>query len=185
MLAYEKAYFDGMHCRVRGFKTLTLWVHHPGLRRMKRLASMEVDRENADNVELFFNIFNEALCEYTGDPTYKFNPAMFMTDAAGAIHQGLYRVFGESFLDRICTCQWHFKRCAWRQLIHIDENERASFRRAVFGICKAKTSHEYELYESLIEEICRRNHIIRWWNWWKVRRYHLVPALRGFGWTGN
>ena len=185
MLAYEKAYFDGMHRRVRGFKTLTLWVHHPGMRRMKRLASMEVDKENADNVELFFNIFNEALREYTGDETYKFNPAMFMTDAAGAIHQGLYRVFGESFLDKICTCQWHFKRCSWRQLIHIDEDERASYRRAVFGICKAKTNHEYELYEGLVEEICRRNHIMRWWNWWKVRRYHLVPALRGFGWTGT
>ena len=21
--------------------------------------------------------------------------------------------------------------------------------------------------------------------WWKVRHYHLVPALRGFGWTGT
>ena len=29
MLAYEKTYFDTMHSRVKGFKTLTLWVHHP------------------------------------------------------------------------------------------------------------------------------------------------------------
>ena len=35
MFAYEKSYFDAMHRRVHGFKTLTLWVHHPGLRRMK------------------------------------------------------------------------------------------------------------------------------------------------------
>ena len=25
----------------------------------------------------------------------------------------------------------------------------------------------------------------RWYNWWKVRRYHIVPAFRGFGWTGT
>ena len=33
MLAYEKSYFDAMHRRICGFKTLTLWVHHPGLRK--------------------------------------------------------------------------------------------------------------------------------------------------------
>ena len=29
MLAYEKSYFDAMHRRVKGFKTLTLWVPSP------------------------------------------------------------------------------------------------------------------------------------------------------------
>ena len=29
MLAYEKTYFDAMHRRVKGFKTLTLWVPPP------------------------------------------------------------------------------------------------------------------------------------------------------------
>ena len=185
MLAYEKSYFDAMHRRVKGFKTLTLWVHHPGLRRMKRLASMEVERETAENVELFFTIFNDALREYTGDPHYVFNPAMFVSDEAGAIHQGMYRVFGDAFLEKISTCQWHFKRCAWWQIIHIDEDDRATFRYAVNGICKARTNHEYELLEGLLDDICQRNKIVRWWNWWKVRRYHLVPGLRGFGWTGT
>ena len=113
VLAYEKTYFDAMHRRVKDFKTLTLWVHHPGLRRMKRLASMEVEHETADNIELFFKIFNEALREYTGDSTYTFNPAMFVSNEAGSIHQGMYRVFGDEFLEKISTCQWHFKRCAW------------------------------------------------------------------------
>ena len=111
MLAYEKAYFDGMHRRVRGYKTLTLWLHHPGLRRMKHLASMDVKRENAKNVELF-NLFNQALRDYTGDPNYVFNLAMFVTDEAGAIHLGIYNVFGDDILDKISTSQWHFKRCA-------------------------------------------------------------------------
>ena len=36
-----------------------------------------------------------------------------------------------------------------------------------------------------LEHICKKNNCICWYNWWKVHRYHLVPALRGFGWTGS
>ena len=108
---------------------------------------MEVARENADNVELFFNILNEVLHKYTKEVTYCFNPAMFVTDAAGAIHQGMHCVFGEDFHEKISTCQWHFKRCTWKQLVHVGEDDRVSFQRSVHGICKAKTNHEYELYE--------------------------------------
>ena len=35
LLSYEKAYFDGMHRRCHGYKSLTLWVHHPGMRSMR------------------------------------------------------------------------------------------------------------------------------------------------------
>ena len=48
-----------------------------------------------------------------------------------------------------------------------------------------KTAYEYELFANMLEEICEQNHVLRWWNWWKVRRYHLVPALHGWGWMGN
>ena len=185
ILSFEKSYFDGMHKRVRGFKTLTLWVHHPGMRRMKRLASMDCKRETQDMVALFFRLFNSALQDFTGDANYTFNPAMLVTDEAGAIHQGLHDVFGHDFLDRISTCQWHFKKCAWRQLVHVKEDDRATFRATVNGLCKASTAAEYELLAQQMDRICKRNNIIRWWNWWKVRRYHLVPALRGFGWTGT
>ena len=90
ILSYEKSYFNGMHKWVHGFKTLTLWVHHPGMRRMKRLASMDCKRETKDMVSLFFQLFNSALQDFTGDPKYMFNPAMVVTDEAGAIHQGLH-----------------------------------------------------------------------------------------------
>ena len=59
------------------------------------------------------------------------------------------------------------------------------FEPTINSLCKASTAAEYELLAALMDPICRRNKIVRWWNWWKVRRYHLVPALRGFGWTGT
>ena len=74
--AHEKAYFDTMHKRCRGFKTMILWTHHPAIRKMQRLASMEVERETKENVALFFRLFNEALAAYVGDPNYKFNPLL-------------------------------------------------------------------------------------------------------------
>ena len=36
-----------------------------------------------------------------------------------------------------------------------------------------------------MNEICKQNQIMHWWNWWKVGRYHLVPVLCRFGWTGT
>ena len=50
-----------------------------------------------------------------------------MTDKAGVNLQGLHEVFGEEFLDRINTCQWHFKECAHRQLKHVKEKQWKSF----------------------------------------------------------
>ena len=119
LLASEKAYFDGMHRRCRGYKTLTMWVHHPGMRRMRRLATMEVEKENTKMVTLFFNLFNKALAEHVGDKNYKFNPILIMTDEAGANLQGIKEAMGEDYPGKIVTCQWHFKQCAWRQLSKI------------------------------------------------------------------
>ena len=52
-LQSEPAYFDGMHKRCQGWKTLTLWVHHPSSRKLMRLATMEVQGETSDSVALF------------------------------------------------------------------------------------------------------------------------------------
>ena len=139
---------------------LTLWVHHPGMRRMKHLATMDCKWETKDMVGLFFRLFNSALQDYTQDPDYTFNPVMLVMDEAGAIHQGLHDVFGDDFLECISTCQWHFKRCTWHQLIHVREDDRASFRRIVNDICRATTALEYELLASQMDAICSRNKIM-------------------------
>ena len=41
-LMCEPCYFDGMHKKCSGWKTLTLWVHYPSPRKLMRLATMEV-----------------------------------------------------------------------------------------------------------------------------------------------
>ena len=90
---------------------------------MKRLATMEVEKENTEMVKPFFDLLNKALQEYISNPNYKFNPCMILTDKVGANLQGIKDVFGPKYLDRITSCHFHFKQCTCRQLHHINENQ--------------------------------------------------------------
>ena len=112
-LKFEPAYFDGMHRRVRNFKSLTLWAFHPGMRSMQRLAIMECPKENSYYVEKFFTLFNQALSEYLGEEGYKWDPAALMMDEAGCNFDAVGKVFGDDFrINKTLTCQFHFKQCA-------------------------------------------------------------------------
>ena len=145
ILMLEPAFFDGMHKCTRGFKTLTLWVHHPGMQRMRRLATMDVEKENKDMVVLFFQLFNKALAEYKGEPGYKFNPMMICCDEAGANWQAIREVYGKEFYkNKVAGCQWHFIQCAECQLHNIDPNKHKTFMDAVCALCKAATVTEYK-----------------------------------------
>ena len=98
----------------------------------------------------------------------------------------VYRnVFGDAFMSRVVSCQWHFMECAQRQLPYIGVNDKTTFMHYIRMICKAQTYAEYKLYSDGLEHICRKNKQLCWYNWWKARRYHLVPALCGFGWMGS
>ena len=66
-LMEEPAYFDGMHKRCEGWKTLTLWLYHPASCRLYRIATMEVKAEDTANCAEFWNVFNEMLREIKND----------------------------------------------------------------------------------------------------------------------
>ena len=110
-LQQEVVFFDAMHSCVKGYKTLTLWVHNPILVKLQWLATMEAPRENTESIEMFWKLFNQCLQIVSKDPTYKFNPCKFMFDEGGANFIGLENVFGEEVLRCVITCQWHFLQC--------------------------------------------------------------------------
>ena len=97
LLTEELAYFDGMHSRVKYFVTLTLWVFHPVMHGMKILAIMDAIKEDSDDLELFFILFNEALCDYLNDPEYMWDPHLVMMDEKGANFEAIEWVFGPEF----------------------------------------------------------------------------------------
>ncbi len=128
LLSQELCYFDGKVKRCKGFVSLTASVYHPMLRRLVPLATMECTGENTRTISLFGNTFNEVLKNESGNPNYVFNPRGWITDMAGANMEGIKTVFGTSAVDRIKTCEFHFKDCRNRQARKLDEGAKTEFK---------------------------------------------------------
>ena len=54
-------FFDGKAKRRNSFVSLTARVYHPIIRKLVALATMECEKEDACNMQLFWNCFNEVL----------------------------------------------------------------------------------------------------------------------------
>ena len=117
----EVVYFDGMHKRCSGFKTLTLWVLQIVMRKLTNLATMEVKREDTTCCSLFWEILNTMLSEVKNEEGYKFNPKMFIVDEAGAVAAGIRNVFGEAGYRKTRSCHFHFKQNLERALNNVPE----------------------------------------------------------------
>ena len=74
LLQTENAYFDATHSCVHGFKTIGLWLVHPAMLQILRLASMEIRSENYIEISQFFTLFNRICAQVKEEPGYKFNP---------------------------------------------------------------------------------------------------------------
>ena len=184
ILSFEHAYMDAMHNRVNGYKTLTLWMYHPGMKRVLNLAIMECERENTEMVSLFLHKFNEALADYKQDPNYTFNPYGIMCDENAANQLAIEKVYGKDFLVRVVTCQWHFKQCAMRQLHDVHVMERETFKEYVNKLCYCYTVADYKRIRAALENLATRNNILNWWQWWDAQKFHIVPTFRGFNISG-
>ena len=57
----EEAYLDGMHSRMKGYKSSSLWTYHAGMNRVICLATMEAEKEDTECLTLFLNLFNSVL----------------------------------------------------------------------------------------------------------------------------
>ena len=73
----EEAYFDGCHSWCVGYKTLALFVYHPAMQHILKLATMEVKNESKHEITVFWELFNEILSDIKGR-YYKFYPRAIM-----------------------------------------------------------------------------------------------------------
>ena len=183
-LMEEPAYFDGMHRRCEGWKTLTLWLFHPGSRRLNRIATMEVKGETSDNCAKFWEILNEMLSEISGIENYKFNPKMFITDEAGANFNGILSVFGQTGINKAFTCQFHFKQSLEKMVTKFppELNElKGEFELLMMQLLTVPTLSEYQEMKTRIKVISSLVPAIQGQvEWWLARRYNIFPVFRGF-----
>ena len=184
VLKHEPCYFDGMHQRCQGWKTLTLWVYHKNPCRLYRLATMEVKGETSKSVAKFWEIWNELLASVKGEPGYKFNPTQFVTDEAGANFNGLKAVYGEQVLNRVITCQFHFIQCLNRLLLKFPQELpelKSEFEELMLQLLTCTTLQEYnDIKERLLGISALVPQVQGGLDWWLARRFHLFPIFRGF-----
>jgi hypothetical protein len=173
----ETLYFDGMHKRVRGYTTLTLWVFHPSLRKLLRLATMEVKGENTANIASFFQTVDRMLTDICGVP-HRFKPSQILVDENGANFKAIKEVYGA---QKVYGCQFHFMNNAQLRARMLSAEHEAKFMEVCSNMCEVAT---FDRYMELTDEIVRladgNNEIIKWFDWWDLRRYHLFPAFRGY-----
>ena len=183
-LREEPVYCDTMHSRVQNYKNITAWVKNPITRAVMRIATMEVMNEDTPTMTLFFTLLNEVLQKVSGKPNYKFNPSHFYVNEAGANKNAIARVFGKAALERTVTCQWHFLQCVRAKAMYVKESHRKTFRKLCKRLIRATTKSEYESISTALRTICEKSGILDWFLWWDERKFHIVPAFRGFNLSG-
>ncbi len=85
-------------------------MYHPLLCKQSPLAVMDCEAENTENIAIFWQIFNECLRKESGNKDIVFNPQAFCLDMAGCNREAGVRVFGEQFINKVKSCEFHFKQ---------------------------------------------------------------------------
>ena len=182
ILQQENTYVGVTHTHVHGFKSLGLWLYHPILRKIIRLASMDIRTENTKDIALCFTMFNEILQKVTGKPNYKFNPRYTMYNGGGANHKAIKYVYGEEFAKaRVVVCQWHFRRNATKKARSMPEDMQDIFNKTCEKLCKSTTTtSQYNLLKEQLEELAKKHTTLNpWIQWWHVCRSHIFAPFRG------
>ena len=180
-LQQEDAFFDGCHSRCTGFISLGLWVQHPSMRCVIRLASMEVRSEATEDIAIFFKLINEML-QIVGkkEKGYKFNPRYILCDEAGGNIRGIKEALGLEFAaTRVVTCQWHFMNKVNERIQKIGEDFQEEFVTSAGQLCRVQSVAEFELLFSRMREIVAKfPEFGTSLDWYYARRFHLFPAFR-------
>ena len=186
LLQLENAYFDATHTRVYGFKSLGMWLLHPAMRKMLRLASMEIRSENYRDIALFLTLFNEILATVKNQPGYKFNPRYFVCDEAGANYKAIAEVYGAEFAaTRVRGCQWHFKSDVKKHVSKLQPSDQETFVQTCNSLCDVTTVSDYNRLKQVLDSLADRNPEIKpFLLYWDPRKSHIFKPFRGGGLLG-
>ena len=143
-LENEHCFFDGKSKKLKYFKTLTLSVYHPLLRKQVPLAVMDCPSEDTPNVQLFFELVNKRIQKVSGNSTAVFDPLGISSDMAGCIRLGLINVFGSNFLKKFTAFELHSKNCRNRHRMRLNTaEEKERFTCLTNALFDAVTKNAY------------------------------------------
>ena len=180
----EYCFLDVKHNRCAGFKTFSIHVYHPMLRRLVTLATMECEDETTKTLTKFWLLFNEVLAKVSGDNKKMFNPTGWMADEAGANWAAICSVYGKESFNRTVGCQFHFKQSVNHHANQLGSSKSTvQLKKLSNDLMQATTPSLYKkCVEALKDFICkkpnRRNFLNTWLEWWHHRRFHIFKAFR-------
>jgi hypothetical protein len=176
VLCNEFAHVDATHTRCRGFKSVTLWTYHPVMRKLLRLVVMDVEKEDSENLQKFWELLNEMLFSLFGK---KFNPAGFVADEHHANWISINKVFGSDVLQRVVSCEFHFKQSLQRHSKRIKGVAADSFIRLGENMLTASSLLEFEAACSELKKFIDDYPMFSdWYSWWYQRRTHIFRAFK-------
>ena len=184
ILSKEYCYMDVKHNRCHGFKTFSIHVYHPLLRKVITLATMECEKETTKTFTTFWNLFNEALKKVSLDSKVVFNPFGWMGDEAGANWTALAVVFGEDAINRTLGCQFHFKQSVNRHANKLNSDKsKAKLKQLADSLMRSATPSLYtkclqKITDFISEKPHKRSFLTHWLEWWDQRRFHVFNAFR-------
>jgi hypothetical protein len=183
VLSTEYAYVDATHTRVRHFKTLTLWTYHSVMRKLLRLAIMEIEEENSDNLCKFWQMFNSMLAEVSGNEQYLFNPCGFVAAEHHANWQSIQLIFGNDAVSRTVSCEFHYKQSVHRHARMLGANEAAEkFVKLAELILTAVTVTAFDgACSEMTLFVTQYKELEDWYKWWHKRRTHMFRAFKPAG----
>ena len=186
ILQLENAYFDATHTWVYGFKTFTMWLIHPAMKQILRLASMELHSENYLDISLFLHLFNEMLVEISNRPGCKFNPRYFVCDEGGANYKAVLEVYGEDFVrHRVKGSQWHFKSDVKNHINKVGPSHRERFAEICTEMCHITTVSAFnDLLTELKLIVDLYSELQGFVKYWDLRKTHVFAPFRGGGLPG-
>lgn len=125
-LQQQVAILDGLHSHVKSYITLTLWVYNAVTLVLFRLATMESESEDTQNISTFLQVFNDMLYEESGKADFVWCPWGFMTDENGANKIALGNVFRPDMRKEVFPANGTFhsvciNNCAKPQIHYIKD----------------------------------------------------------------
>ena len=78
------------------------------------------------------------------DENYVFNPRGWVTDMVGSNMEGLERAIGPDALNKLKTCEFHFKGCRSRQARKSNDHDRRNFKDLCNALLEAESPTAYE-----------------------------------------
>lgn len=163
------------------FLTLTASTYHPILKKQIPLAIMETEKEDSENIELFWKLFYETIKKGADDKAISFNPTGWCTDMTGANMNGIKRVFGDDDLSHIKLCEFHFKESRNRMARRLSAEVGDEFKKLCQNLLETNLKENYitakDALEAFIDESTDRQFLKSWLNWWDNRRSFIFHAF--------